>query len=65
MSLDIPNYKNTKKVLGRVTKEQLLEFLTPVKDNWEIIRKRPQLYQFLAAFIDLMENPYVLMINII
>jgi hypothetical protein len=57
LSVDIP-LNNSKKVLGKVTKEQLNEFFTPAKDNWDIIRKRPQLYQFLSAFLDLLDHPY-------
>lgn len=58
LNIDIPELNNSKKVLGKVTKEQLQEFISPAKDNWDIISKRPQLYQFLAAFIDLMGHPY-------
>jgi hypothetical protein len=57
LSEDI-QFNNSKKVLGKVTKEQLHEFFTPAKDNWDIIRKRPQLYQFLSAFLDLLDHPY-------
>lgn len=59
ISMDFPEFNNSRKVLGKVTKEQLHEFIAPAKDNWDVIRKRPQLYQFLAAFIDLLDHPYV------
>jgi hypothetical protein len=57
LSADIPNFNTGTKVLGRVTKEQLNQFFTQAKDNWDLIRKRPQLYQFLSAFVDLLDHP--------